>query len=153
MSAFDLTPGILDGSAERAFTRGACVLLAVAVADATGWPLVKVTDAHNVFAPGTATDRCGSGPELRAQPGDAGSGSAMHWMVRRPDGRLVDVDGAHDPLEVIERYNPEADDEEAALGFASREDAIEESEVKGTAIGLRLASTFVAPVLERAARS
>ena len=131
--ADDLTPGVLDGYASRAFKHGACGALAIAIHDATGWPIVAITDAHNVHG------------------GRAGGGSAMHWTVMRPDGKLVDVNGAHDPDDMVEEYNAEADDETAAMGVSTRADAVEwYVEAQGEPIPLTLAATFVDAVLEKA---
>lgn len=127
----DLTPGVLDGSALGAFKLGDCDILAVALHDATGWPIVAVTDAHNVCE------------------GVACMGSKMHWMVRHPSGRLLDVDGLHDEQDVIDEYAFDADDGEAAVGASTREEALEEYEQKGGLVPLTLARTFVAPVLAR----
>lgn len=133
MKPSDLTPGILDGYALHAFKYGACGALAIAIHDATGWPIVAITDAHNVH------------------DGKAGGGSAMHWTVRRPDGMLVDVDGAHSPEELVEEYGPEADDEEAAAGLSTRADAEEwYVEAQGEPIPIALAATFVDAVIEKA---
>lgn len=44
-----LTPGVIDGHAKRAFSFGACGGLAIALHDATGWPIIAITDAHNVM--------------------------------------------------------------------------------------------------------
>lgn len=41
--ASNLTPGVLDGHALRAFTHGACGALAIALHDATGWPIFTWT--------------------------------------------------------------------------------------------------------------
>lgn len=132
-SASDLTPGVLDGYALSAFKRGACGALAIALHDATGWPIVAITDAHNVHG------------------GRAGGGSAMHWAVMRPDGKVVDVDGAHDPDELVEEYHAEADDEAAALGVSTRADAAEwYVEAQGEPIPLSLAATFVQVVVAKA---
>lgn len=137
----DLTPGILDGCAKRAFKFGDCDVLAIALHDATGWPLVKVTDSWNVHS------------------GHAGDGSALHWMVRHPSGKLLDVDGLHDEEDVLRRYHAEADppDDEvegggrAAVGIASRADAMEEYyDRKGGSLPLKLVRTFVKPVLRAA---
>jgi hypothetical protein len=129
-----LTPGVLDGAAENAFARGACSALAIAMHDALGWPVVAITDAHNVHG------------------GRAGGGSALHWTVRRPDGLLVDVLGAHEPDRLVADYADEADDAEAAWGLSSRADALEwYAEGAGSAIPLGLARTFVDAVVERAA--
>ena len=146
-----LRPGILDGSAERAFTAGACAALAIALHDATGWALVKVTDSHNVWVGDDHTME-GLDADARSRIGSAGGGSALHWMVVRPDGALIDVDGAHSAADVIDEHDGEADDGESALGQASRRDAVEEYEGQGEPISIRLAATFVTAVLARAGR-
>src|SRR5690554_5632535 len=97
-----LSPGVLDGYAKRAFKYGACGALAIALHDETGWPIVAITDAHNVY------------------DGKAGGGSALHWTVRHPSGRLLDVNGLHAPEALVEEYEGEADDGEAAAGLSSR---------------------------------
>lgn len=125
-----LEAGVLDGSAKHVFTQGACVALAIALHDATGWPLVAITDHHNVFG------------------GRMGSGSALHWTACRPDGKLVDIDGTHEPDALRTEYDAYADDGKAALGIASRDDAMEWYEAQGVPVSLKLAATFVAPLLE-----
>ena len=130
-----LDPGVLDGAAEHAFKYGACAALAIVLHDRTGWPIVAITDAHNVY------------------DGKAGDASALHWTVRRPDGLLVDVDGPHEELDLVEEYHWEADDCEAAAGRTTRAHAEEQYvENQGEPIPLRLAATFVDVVLERAER-
>lgn len=130
----NLTPGVLGGYALRAFKYGACGALAIAIHDATGWPIVAITDHHNVFEDGTA-----------------GGGSALHWTVRRPDGMLVDIDGAHSAEELVEEYHGEADDHQAAAGRSTREDAVEwYIESQGEPIPVSLAAKFVDVVLEKA---
>jgi len=126
-----LTPGSIDGAAKHAFSTGACSSLAIAIHDATGWPIVAITDHHNVF-----------------DNGRAGGGSALHWTVRRPDGRLVDIDGAHDAKDLVERYHGDADDGEAKDGVSTRADCLEwQNEGAGSVISVTLAATFVAAVL------
>ncbi len=127
-----LTAGVLDGAAERAFTFGGCDALAIALHDATGWPLVAITDHHNVHG------------------GRAGGGSAMHWTVMHPSGRLLDVDGLHDPAELVERYDGYADDGQAAWGISSRADAEEWWNEAGRKVSIGMAATFVDAVLGRA---
>jgi hypothetical protein len=125
-----LTPGELDGAARTAFMHGACAALAIALHDATGWPLAMVTDAWNV------------------EGGVAGGGSALHWIVRHPSGRFVDVGGFHSEADLVDEFEPHADEEGAAIGTASRDDAVEwYVEAQGEPIPLRLAATFVAPLL------
>jgi hypothetical protein len=131
---FTLTPGVLDGYALRAFKYGACGALALAIHDATGWPIVAITDHHNVFEDGTA-----------------GGGSALHWTVRRPDGMLIDVDGAHTAQELVEEYDGEADDHQAAAGRSTRADVVEwYIESQGEPVPVSLAAKFVDAVLEKA---
>lgn len=127
----DLTPGVLDGTALRAFKHGDCDIFAVALHDKTGWPLVKVTDHHNVH------------------DGRAHMGSAMHWMLRHPSGKLVDVDGLHEELDILDEYDGHADDEKAAIGWSTRQEALDEYEEKGGRIPLKLAKTFVDAVLAK----
>lgn len=129
-----LTPGVLDGYALHAFKYGACGALAIAMHDATGWPIVAITDHHNVFEDGTA-----------------GGGSALHWTVLRPDGMLVDVDGAHTADALIAEYEGEADNGEAAAGRSTRADAVEwYVECQGEPIPVSLAAKFVDAVLAKA---
>lgn len=132
-----LTPGVLDGYALRAFKYGGCGALALALHDATGWPIVAITDHYNVF-----------------EDGQAGGGSALHWTVRHPDGRLIDIDGAHDPEDLVEQYHGDADDGQAAAGTSSREDVVEwYIECQGEPIPVSLAVSFVSPLLEAIGKS
>jgi hypothetical protein len=67
---FVAEPGQLDERARLAFGGGQCHGLALALKRRFGWALIAVDDA---------------------------SGKRIHVCVRRPDGILVDVAGAHDP--------------------------------------------------------
>jgi len=127
-----LTPGVIDRYAKRAFAYGACGALAIVLHDTTGWPIVAITDSHNVYN------------------GIAGGGSALHWTVQRPDGFLVDIDGVHNVREMIDRYCDQADNGEAAAGLSTRADAYEwYVEAQEEPIPLTLARTFVAPLLAK----
>lgn len=129
-----LAPGVLDEYARGAFKYGACGALAIAMHDALGWPIVAITDAHNVF-----------------EDGQAGGGSALHWTVRAPDGKLVDVDGAHAEDDLVDEYMFDADDEEAAAGISCRADCAEwYVESQGQPVPIDLARTFVEAVLDNA---
>lgn len=131
ISSKKLTPGVMDNYAKNAFKYGACGALAIAIHDVTGWPIVAITDHHNVYQ------------------GKAGGGSALHWTVQAPNEKLIDIDGAHDQDELLEEYHPEADDEQADCGLSSREDAIEwYVECQGEPIPISLAATFVEPLLQ-----
>lgn len=128
-----LTPGVIDGYAISAFTGGACAALAAAIHQETGWPLVMITDAHNVV------------------DHKAGGGSALHWAVQLRDGRLLDVDGPHDTDDLIERYDGEGDDDGAVDWGMTSMAAINEwyVEAQGKPVSIDLARTFVQPLLER----
>lgn len=126
----DRLTGELDAAAFAAFEHGACEALAVALHDLTGWPLVKVADPWNV-----------SGDVDEWGIAVAGGGSAVHWAVRTPAGELVDVRGAHAPGELAASYDGDVDeltdsDEEAGctpgakLGYATRDDAVDENVAK-----------------------
>jgi hypothetical protein len=126
-----LSAGLIDGYARRAFKYGACGALAIALHDHTGWPIVAITDSHNV-----AEDK-------------AGGGSALHWAVRTPDGWLLDIDGVHRMQDLIDEYSSQADEGEAAAGLATRADAWEwYVEAQGEPVPITLAATFVPAVLE-----
>lgn len=150
----DVTPGVLDAGAERAFSFGACAGLAIAIHDDTGWPLVKVTDAHAVYAP-NGTPYTELDDEARETIGAAGMGAGgIHWLVQHPDGRLIDVDGAHTAADVLAQWDGDGDEEaqgRVGLGVAARDDAIDEYVIaKGEPVALTVCATFVAIVLERA---
>ena len=135
MDIYGLTPGVLDPIAKQTFTIGGCGALAIAIHDATGWVIVAITDHHNVY-----------------DNHQAGGGSALHWCVKQPNGLLVDIDGAHDPDELTEKYHDEADDGKAAWGVSCREDVVEwYVECQGEPVPIETATQFVEVVLKRAA--
>jgi hypothetical protein len=70
---FVLEEGKLDHAALTAFVGGQCHGLALAIHEETGWPLIGVDDSD---------------------------GMCEHICVRREDGRLVDVTGAHTEAEM-----------------------------------------------------
>ncbi|TLX15949.1 hypothetical protein [Rhizobium sp. MHM7A] len=127
-----LTPGVIDGAAEHAFSHGACAALAYALHEATGWPIIGITDSHNIH------DR------------KLGGGSSLHWGVEHPSGKFLDIDGLRDFDEVVDNYSADADDGEAAWGRGTRAD-IEEWYIaaQGEPISIKLARTFVDPLLDR----
>lgn len=125
-----LTPGVVDSSAKRIFTQGGCGALAIALHDITGWPIVAITDHHNV------------------EDGRAGGGSALHWVVRHPRGLLLDIEGYHTSRELIEQYDDEADDGNAAAGTSTREDALEWWSEAGEKVTLSLASSIAQALLD-----
>lgn len=128
-----LTPGELDGYARRAFKYGACAALTLAIHDHTGWPLMAITDHHNIYGD------------------EAGGGSALHYAVQRPDGMLVDIDGAHTVADLVDQYHGEADDGEARAGRTTEADVREwYVEAQGEPIPVALAMSFVEAVLQQA---
>lgn len=132
-----LQPGVLDANAERAFLYGACAALALALHDRTGWPLVALTDAHNVL------------------DGQVGGGSCLHYGVRRPaDGAFIDVLGAHTDEEIMAEYGDDADDGQAAIGLTAQADVRSwYIDAQGEPVPLTVAATFVDAVLTRSAAS
>lgn len=91
---WQVTPGIIDKTAIRAFKNGCCGGLAIALHDATGWPIVAVGSHH---------------------------GEALHYMARRPDGRLIDIEGAHTDDDVTLEYEIDTDDGIVTLTDTSRD--------------------------------
>ncbi len=69
-----LEEGKLDTASWLAFLSGHCHSLALALNARTGWPLVAVDDA---------------------------SAECVHVAVRSPTGRIVDITGAHAPVQMI----------------------------------------------------
>jgi hypothetical protein len=90
---WQLTPGVITPAAIDAFTRGACAGLAIAVHDTTGWPIIEVGHCD---------------------------GLPLHFMVRHPDGRLVDVRGTHSDDDVRDEWEFDADDENVTLTEVTR---------------------------------
>ncbi|WP_331746739.1 hypothetical protein [Streptomyces sp. NBC_00842] len=77
-----VSDGAITAEAVDVFTRGACAGLAVALHDATGWPLVEVGHCD---------------------------GLPIHFMVRDLSGRLIDIEGAHTDEDVADEYEFVAD--------------------------------------------
>ena len=155
----DLTPGVIDGFAEHAFSFGACAGLAIALHDATGWPLVKVTDADAVYRRGSS-ERTLADADEDARADAAGNSIGMgagglHWLVAHPSGKLLDIGGLHDSGDVLDRYDGEGDeaaDGRVAIGVTDRDDAVDEYvEAKGEPVTLTVCASFIEPVLARIA--
>lgn len=87
-------PGVIDEHAIQAFKYGACGGLAIAIHDATGWPLIAV---------------------------GACDGLDMHYMARTPAGSLLDIEGLHADDDVIAEYEFDADDGIVTLTETTRE--------------------------------
>ncbi len=120
-----LTPGILDGEARRVFKRGACAALAIAIYDKTKWPIIAIVDQN---------------------------GSVVHWTVRRPDNKLIDVDGGHTQEALIAEYTGHCDDGgQAAAIDSTRDEATKRFYNSQDELTLvNLAATYVGPVLAQA---
>lgn len=119
--AWTLTPGRVTPAAVEAFTRGACAGLALAVHDATGWPIIEVGHCD---------------------------GLPLHFMVRHPDGRLFDIRGAHTDDEVRDEWEFDADDGHATLAEATRAGVLDCYRVDcGEPVPMDLVRTFVPAVL------
>lgn len=125
-----LTPGVVDNSAKRIFTQGGCGALAIALHDITGWPIVAITDHHNV------------------EDGRAGLGSALHWAVRHPSGLLLDINGYQIGRKLVRGYDDKADDGKAAIGITSREHAEEWWQEAGEKVSLPLAMSIAHALLD-----
>lgn len=118
---WQLTPGTITPAAVEAFTRGACAGLAVAVHDATGWPIIEVGHCD---------------------------GLPLHFMVRHPSGGLVDIRGAHTDEAVCDEWEFDADDGVVTLTRAARDAVVNCYRVDcGEPVPMDLVRTFVAPVL------
>ncbi|MEV4784018.1 ParB N-terminal domain-containing protein [Streptomyces tuirus] len=118
---WQLTPGRITPAAVEAFTRGACAGLAVAVHDATGWPIVEVGHCD---------------------------GLPLHFMVRHPGGHLVDIRGAHTDDDVRDEWEFDADDSIATLTVATRDVVLGCYFVDcGEPVPMDLVRTFVPAVL------
>jgi hypothetical protein len=79
-----VTLGHLDDAARFAFAHGQCHALARAVTDATGWPLAALID-----------DACYC--ETCAMFDGVCAHRVAHLIAVHPDGRHVDIAGAHRP--------------------------------------------------------
>ena len=99
---YTLTPGIIDDDAVRAFTRGQCAELAVALHDRTGWPLRVLVQGANSWL-SLADDEAVYAAARRGDPLPSTYLYNLwgHVMVERPDGRLVDIYGARTPDTVL----------------------------------------------------
>src|SRR5690625_1524669 len=116
-----LTPGQIDGHALRTFRYGACGVLAIALHDETGWPIIAITDHRNVH------DQ------------QKGGASALHWAVEHPDGVLVDIDGIHDADALIEGCHGRADGGRVVGAPSTRADVVEwYAEAQGEPVPLAL---------------
>ncbi|MGW0562866.1 hypothetical protein ACWDZ4_20160 [Streptomyces sp. NPDC003016] len=130
---FTVTTGRLDDAARKAFTNGQCQAMARALADATGWPMAVLVEPECKFDP----DQCGYGSVVE----DVCACQLVHLVVVRPDGALIDIDGAHAPGAVPGAKGLVAvEADEALWRFVS-------SSPHWRRPALAVARTFVAPLL------
>lgn len=118
-----VTAGVIDDNARHAFTHGACGALAVAIHDTTGWPIIAV-------------GKC--------------DGLDMHYAVRRPDGLLVDIEGAHSDDDMRDAYALWADDD-VTLTPISRAEVWEWWVEEGQPIPMDVVRSIAAAVLNELA--
>jgi hypothetical protein len=118
---WQLTPGTITPAAIEAFTRGACAGLAIALHDATGWPIVEVGHCD---------------------------GLPLHFMVRHTSGLLLDVRGLHSDEAVYDEWEFDADDGVVTLARAARADVVDCYRVDcGEPVPMDLVRTFVPAVV------
>jgi hypothetical protein len=86
---FTITTGRLDNAAREAFTNGQCHAMARALSDATGWPMAVLVEPECKFDP----DMCSDGYVVE----DVCACQLAHLVAVRPDGSLIDINGAHAP--------------------------------------------------------
>jgi len=119
---WNLTPGVITAEAVDAFVRDACAGLALAVHDETGWPLIEVGHCD---------------------------GLPFHFMVRRPDGQLIDIRGANDLDDIAADYEFDADNGIVTFTEVTR-DAVWACyrDDCGEPVPMEIARTFVSAVLD-----
>lgn len=117
---WQLAPGTITPAAVEAFTRGACAGLAIALHDATGWPIIEVGHCD---------------------------GLPLHFMVRHPSGQLLDIRGLHADEDVRDEWEFDADDSNVTLAKVARETVVTCYQIDcGEPVPMDLVRTFV-PVL------
>lgn len=126
-----VTPGVIDDDAEYAYTNGQCIALSLALAEATGWPIV----AHLARPGNPDWERRTHGRQIaRESATDGWFYSFVHTLVRTPHDLLLDIRSGHDPedycIEGSYRYGTTAlvdcdvDTLRAALADALRHGAV-----------------------------
>lgn len=116
-----LTPGVITPAAVEAFTRGACAGLAIALHDATGWPIIEI-------------GHCDELP--------------LHFMARHPDGRLADIRGLHSDSDVRDEWEFDADNGIVTLTEIARDAVVDCYLVDcGEPVPMDLVRTFVPAVV------
>lgn len=119
---WQLTPGVITPEAVDAFACDACAGLALALHDETGWPLIEVGSCD---------------------------GLPIRFMVRRPDGQLIDIRGTHDDADVASEFEFDADDGVVTFTEVTRDHvwACYRDDC-GEPVPMEIARTFVPAVLD-----
>lgn len=118
---WQLTPGTITPAAVEAFTRGACAGLAIALHDATGWPIIEVGHCD---------------------------GLPLHFTVRHPSGQMLDIRGLHTDEAMRDEWEFEADDGIVALTEVARDSVVTCYRVDcGEPVPMDLVCAFVPAVL------
>lgn len=94
-----------------------CYLLAVAVWELTGWPMVQIMDHYDDYPEHECSDEC---------PG----WDTRHALVQMPDGRLLDAAGPHDNYSGAEPFH---DDQWFPLSVPEDEQRWVDDEVRADA--------------------
>jgi hypothetical protein len=90
-ATFTVTTGVLDKRARAAFIQGQCHAMARALSGVTGWPMAMVIADECVYDPDLCDD---------SRDDEVCACRLEHVVVVRPDGMLVDVNGAHHPGQI-----------------------------------------------------
>ena len=127
-----LTPGVIDMEVEYALTNGGCYAFAIAMHNATKWPLIAVMG-----------DR-----DKPALPDAKSAKLAIHVGVLHPNGNIVDIEGMHDIEDVhfFYEWNGWIGVEIKPCSLSEVEQWYVENE---DLVTLELAETYVDPLLSR----
>lgn len=147
-AGFEVTPGVIDDAARKAFTSGHCLGLALAVRRRTGWQMIWLGRPECAY-----DEDCLGEYEL-----EDGSSACQHTHVAvvAPDGRVVDINGSSTVAEAVVALGECDADEVQELGPDCR-GPISDADVEVMA-GDRawldtppeVADSFVGPVLGQA---
>lgn len=121
-SQHTITPGVLDDAAFAAFTQGQCHALALAIHEETGWPTYGCED---------------------------GEGDLEHLVVKTPDGRILDISGAHQLEDFLELEHHSCPDPDFLVELDPEGVRALGEEPDWRAPEVDVARSFVRPLLER----
>ncbi|MFD6334865.1 hypothetical protein ACFWGI_35550 [Streptomyces niveus] len=118
-----ITPGLINEHAVEAFLYGGCAALALAIHDATGWPITAVI---------------------------AEDGLELHYAISHFDGLLIDILGARTEDDVLLTYEFHADGGAVRLTDATAADIEAWHQNYGETVPMHVAQSFVPTVLNQA---